>query len=219
MLVVDQMRADYVDKFQHQWTKGLRRLLEEGAWFRQAACPYLNTYTCAGHATISTGSLPATHGVIDNSWWDRELGKSTTCTEDPRSKAVSYGTAVKEGHSAVHLRVPTLADELRAQSSAAARVVTFSLKARSTIMLAGHRADVATWFDWEVGVWETSEAYAASPLALIQKFVQANPVERDFGKSWTPALPEQAYLYANETSGEQPRRQNVVVSPCAERDE
>ena len=37
MLVVDQMRADYVDKFQGQWTGGLKRLVEEGAWFREAA--------------------------------------------------------------------------------------------------------------------------------------------------------------------------------------
>jgi len=37
LLVVDQMRADYVDKFRGQWTGGLKRLLDEGAWFRDAA--------------------------------------------------------------------------------------------------------------------------------------------------------------------------------------
>src|SRR5579859_4857570 len=30
MLVVDQMRGDYVDKLQGQWTGGLKRLVEEG---------------------------------------------------------------------------------------------------------------------------------------------------------------------------------------------
>src|SRR3979490_449451 len=43
VLVVDQMRADYVDKFQGQWTGGLKRLVEEGAWFRNAADPYAPT--------------------------------------------------------------------------------------------------------------------------------------------------------------------------------
>ena len=33
ILVVDQMRGDYVDKFQQQWTGGLKRLVDEGAWF------------------------------------------------------------------------------------------------------------------------------------------------------------------------------------------
>src|SRR6266849_2572214 len=66
LLVVDQMRADYVDKFLGQWTGGLKRLLEEGAWFRDAAYPYAATETCVGHATISTGAFPATHGMVAN---------------------------------------------------------------------------------------------------------------------------------------------------------
>ena len=44
VLVVDQMRAGYIDKFQHQWTAGLHRLVTEGAWYRLAAYPYLNTW-------------------------------------------------------------------------------------------------------------------------------------------------------------------------------
>src|SRR5580704_1678454 len=58
LIVVDQMRADYVDKFRGQWTGGLKRLVDEGAWFRVAAYPYAATETCPGHATISTGGFP-----------------------------------------------------------------------------------------------------------------------------------------------------------------
>ncbi len=36
MISIDQMRADYIDRYQHQWSKGLKRLVTEGAWFRQA---------------------------------------------------------------------------------------------------------------------------------------------------------------------------------------
>src|SRR5215470_20013227 len=71
LLVVDQMRGDYIDKFEGQWTGGLKRLVREGAWFRQAAYPYAATETCVGHATISTGSFPAGHGMVANAWWDR----------------------------------------------------------------------------------------------------------------------------------------------------
>ncbi|HEV8385814.1 MAG TPA: alkaline phosphatase family protein, partial [Candidatus Acidoferrales bacterium] len=63
VIVVDQMRGDYFERYGRQWTKGLRRLMKQGAWFRQAAYPYMNTITCAGHSTISTGSYPATHGI------------------------------------------------------------------------------------------------------------------------------------------------------------
>src|SRR5712692_2051610 len=93
LLVVDQMRADYVDKFRGQWTSGLKRLVEEGAWFRDAAYPYAETETCAGHATISTGALPATHGMISNEWFDRELQETVTCTDDSKVKNLGYAGA------------------------------------------------------------------------------------------------------------------------------
>src|SRR5712664_1582978 len=100
LLVVDQMRGDYVDKFLGQWTGGLKRLVEEGAGFRDAAYPYAATETCVGHSTISTGAFPATHGIVSNSWWDRDLGKSVTCTADPKAKNSAYGRAsFKEGDS------------------------------------------------------------------------------------------------------------------------
>src|SRR5690348_4264986 len=83
LLVVDQMRADYVDKFRFQWTGGLKRLVEEGAWFRDAAYPYAATETRVGHSTISTGAFPATHGMVANAWWDRATQKLVTCTADP----------------------------------------------------------------------------------------------------------------------------------------
>src|SRR5213082_2254330 len=83
VIVVDQMRGDYVDKFRGQWSGGLKRLVDEGAWFRNAAYPYAATETCVGHATISTGAFPATHGMVANAWWDRQDKNMVTCTEDP----------------------------------------------------------------------------------------------------------------------------------------
>src|SRR3989441_7708521 len=103
VLVVDQMRADYVDKFRGQWSAGLRRLVEEGAWFRNAAYPYAATETCVGHATISTGALPATHGIIGNAWWDREQQAMVTCTADAnRSEERRVGKECRSRWSPYH---------------------------------------------------------------------------------------------------------------------
>ena len=120
LLVVDQMRADYVEKFGHNWTGGLRRLMNEGAWFREAAYRHIATVTCVGHTTIVTGSLPRTHGIVGNDLWDREAGKGGNCVADPETTLVSYGQPAKgTATSTRNLRVPTLADEMRAQLSAA----------------------------------------------------------------------------------------------------
>ena len=34
LLAVDQMRGDYIDKYRDQWSAGLKRLVDQGAWFR-----------------------------------------------------------------------------------------------------------------------------------------------------------------------------------------
>lgn len=206
LLVVDQMRADYVDKFSQQWTGGLHRLLEHGAWFRQATYPYWSTRTCVGHATISTGSFPATHGIIGNTWWDRETGKQVACTEDSKVGSISYGAPGEAGNSAARLLARSFADELGAQSSAPVRVASFSLKSRSAIMLAGHRGAAVTWFGEKIPAWMTSTSFATAPVPFIAEYVKRHPVEADFGRVWERALPEKAYLYADEASGERPPR-------------
>src|SRR6185312_11516834 len=103
LIMVDQMRADYVDRFKGDWTHGLKRLVTQGAWFRHAAYPYLTTVTCAGHATASTGAFPRVHGIIQNQWWDRDRRQMTTCTQDANAHNIGYGVAVPGGDSGVHL--------------------------------------------------------------------------------------------------------------------
>ncbi len=198
LLVADQMRADYIEKFRAQWTGGLKRLVAEGAWFRDAAYPYAATETCVGHATISTGSFPSVHGMIANEWWDHEAQKNVTCTADSRVKNIGYaGASVTGGDSAAKLLVPAFADELKFQSGAGTRVVSFSLKARAAIPLGGRQGDAVTWFDPEVGAWTTSSAYPVA--AFVDVYARAHPVASDFGKTWAPLLPSSAYLY-NETA-------------------
>ncbi len=203
MLVVDQMRGDYVDKFQGQWTGGLKRLIEDGAWFRDAAYPYAATETCVGHSTVSTGALPATHGMVANAWWDRETQKMVTCTSDPNAKNIGYaGASVKGGDSDWRMQIPAFAEELKFQSGSGTRVVTISLKARAAITMAGHKADSATWFDAGAGAWETSSAYPQA--GFVEAYAKAHPAKEDYGKNWNLTLPESRYLYAAKALGAVP---------------
>src|SRR3712207_424249 len=92
ILAVDQLRGDYLDRYGAPFTSGLKRLTTEGAWFTEAAYPYLNTVTCAGHATIGTGTFPYQHGMILNQIYDREtkLTPPAACTVDPTVKDFSF---------------------------------------------------------------------------------------------------------------------------------
>ncbi len=202
IIVVDQMRADYVDHFNADWQGGLKRLVTDGAWFQQAAYPYLSTFTCAGHATIATGAFPHTHGVFQNAWWDRDARRQMSCTDDPKATDLGYGVPVAGGDSAYRLQIPTFTDVMRTERHA--RVVSLSLKERSAIMLAGRGGDAVTWRSNALDGWVTSSVFAAGPVPAVKAFVEANPPGADFGKTWDRTLPASRYSGADDGLGEAP---------------
>jgi predicted AlkP superfamily pyrophosphatase or phosphodiesterase len=203
ILAIDQMRADYLDVFKRHWQGGFRTLLGEGLVFDNAHYPYLNTITCAGHSTISTGALPRTHGMILNAWWQRDERLSRACTDDAKATDITYGKPVKAGNSGSRLLVLTLADELRAQKPGA-RVVALSLKARSAIGLAGHGGDAVVWFDDPVGTFATSTAFTSGPVPAVKEFIDRNPYEKDLGKVWNLLGPAGSYVRRDAGVGERP---------------
>ena len=209
ILVVDQMRADYVDRFRGEWTAGLKRLVTSGAWFSNAAYPYLHTSTCAGHATISTGTFPRTHGAIQNEWWDRTEGRVSTCTDDPDTPNIGYVQDAKGGDSARSLGRPTLADRLRAERGA--RVVSLSIKDRSAIMLAGTGEGAVLWHNGSN--WITSSAYGATRVPAIEEYLGAHPVDAYFGQAWTRLLPSLRYHGPDNGEGERPGRGWTATFP------
>jgi arylsulfatase A-like enzyme len=182
LLVVDQMRFDYLERYSGRFTGGLKRLTQNGAWFQRAAYPYLNTVTCPGHSTIGTGTFPYQHGMILNGWFDRKTRASTECTDDEKTKEITYGnTLTGPSDSGRRQLRPTLADRVREQAHG--RVVSVSLKARSAIGMAGHGGDVVLWFDAR-GAFATSTAYTKKPTEFVQKYIAQNRVESAYGRQW-----------------------------------
>ena len=202
LVMVDQFRADYVDKYGGRWTKGLRRLIDTGAYFRDAAYPYASTETCPGHATVATGSFPRTHGIIANGWYDRAAEKAIVCTADATQPVAIGGGNAYESHGVQRLRVPTLADELRAQAPGGARVIALSLKARASIMMAGHAGNTVAWLE-DSGSWATSTTYAKSPDRAVDAFVRAHPIEPDESRVWTLLRPASTYAFDDDGLAEQ----------------
>ncbi len=75
-VVVDQMRFDYLNKFKSKYSKnGFNRLVREGFNLNNNHYNYVPTVTGPGHASISTGSTPKTHGIAGNNWFDKKKSK------------------------------------------------------------------------------------------------------------------------------------------------
>ncbi|HSL21888.1 MAG TPA: alkaline phosphatase family protein [Vicinamibacterales bacterium] len=200
VLVIDQMRTDFIDRYGQQWTGGLKRLLREGAWYRNAAYPYLNTVTCSGHATIGTGRFPRSHGVIMNSWLDRRAVKFVGCTEDPDVATVTSEGRTPGGDSGARLQGTTLAERVK---DAKGRVVTIAVKPRSAIMPAGRKSDATIWFGGR-GTFVTSTMYAKTLPAFAAQTLAERPITQDRATPWTKILPAEAYVGPDDGVGERP---------------
>lgn len=211
LLVVDQMRRDYIDDYGAKWNKGLRRLVDKGAWFTTARYPYTTTLTCAGHATIATGTLPSTHGIISNQWWDRQTQQLISCTNDGGTREVPYGSReATSGGSARMLGAPTLASALGQNG----RVVAISLKRASAAMLAGNgRGDAVLWF--QGGGWSSSTAWAPEAEKSLKRHAERNPIEEDFGRIWDRARRRADYKFEDKAIGEKPPTEWDVEMPHA----
>src|SRR5580704_1983548 len=71
LVVFDQMRADYLTRWQTLFDKdGLGRLQTQGTWFQNCHYPYAFTLTAPGHTSIVTGCSPNKHGILANDWYD-----------------------------------------------------------------------------------------------------------------------------------------------------
>jgi len=200
ILVADQMRFDYLERYSARFTGGLKRLIQNGAWFQRGAYPYLNTVTCPGHSTIGTGTFPYQHGMVLNTWFDRTTRAATECTDDEETTEVSYSNRLTaRSDSARRLLRPTLADHVREQGHG--RVVALSLKARSAIGLAGHGGDVVLWFDTR-GAFTTSSAFSRTTNPSIQQFIDQNPVEAAYGRQWERLYDPAAYQNTDDNPSE-----------------
>lgn len=215
-IVVDQMRYDYLFRFESKFGKGgFKRLLSEGFLCRNAQYNYVPTYTGPGHASIYTGATPAIHGIAGNEWYDKKLKKEVYCASDKNVKAV--GTTSETGlMSPANLDATTIGDELKLATIGKAKVAGISLKDRSSIMPAGHAADGAYWFDGSTGNFITSTFYRNELPKWLNDFNAKGLAKKYLSTAWNSLLPIETYTesLADETMYERaPNKKEKAVFP------
>jgi len=197
VLVVDQMRADYLTRYADLYRGGLARFRREGAWFTRAQLQHARTFTAPGHASVSTGSHAAHHGIVANDWYVPAERGEVYAAADPSVHTVTAGprTAKIPGRSPRFLRRTGLGDWLKAQEPAA-KVFSVALKDRSAIMMGGQAPDRAYWYGEEVAGFVSSSWYAqgAALPDWVATFNASGAAFRRFAAGWTRLRDSSAYL-------------------------
>ncbi|NDK56913.1 alkaline phosphatase family protein [Pontibacter sp. BT213] len=206
-IVVDQMRYDFLYRY---WDKygndGFKKLLQKGYSFENANYSYVPTYTAPGHASIYTGSVPSVNGIIANSWFDRETGKTMYCVEDKTVKTV--GSTSKAGEmSPKNLLSTTITDQLKLATNKRSKVIAVALKDRGAVLPGGYMADGAYWFDSESGNFITSTFYRNELPQWVVAFNQQKLADKYLSQTWNTLLP--IAQYNNSTADNMPYEEGL----------
>ena len=180
VLAVDQCRYDYLTRFAPLYEGGFRWLLKNGAVFSNANYRHASTETGPGHSVLLTGRHGSHSGIVANEWYDSFLKNYVNVVDDPTQQTVEI-----KGRSAspTNLIGYTIGDYLKKQSPNS-HVVTVSLKDRAAVLLGGHRADAAYWYDTKTGNFGSSSYYMDHLPAWLNKFNSLRFPDRYAGKNW-----------------------------------
>jgi hypothetical protein len=217
ILVIDQFRGDYLDRWRADFKNhGFNLFLQKGAYFPDCYYDYANTKTAPGHASIGTGAYTDGHGISSNDWWDlsRNQDRPVSSVEDERYRLVGEPdssipanqpgappTAAKylTGSSPRNLLASTVGDELRLATQGQAKVYGVSLKDRAAILPSGAAANGAFWIDPASGSFVTSTFYMPQLPAWATAFNTGGRIAQAEQEANAPANTTQFYSLVGRT--------------------
>ncbi|MGH9676719.1 MAG: alkaline phosphatase family protein, partial [Candidatus Acidiferrum sp.] len=193
LVVFDQMRGDYLSRWETLFAEGgFRRLQTEGAWFQNCHYPYANSVTAAGHASLATGCSPRIHGIVGNEWYENAANRIVSCVATRRYHLGPTGDQndpelrrPMAGGAPERLLAPTLADSLNNATGGSGKVVSLSFKDRSAVLPGGRKPDACCWFDNRAGRFVTSSYYGDRLPRWVEAFNDRHLADSWFDKTWT----------------------------------
>ncbi len=192
-MMVDQMRWDYLYRFQDRYTEGgFKRLIREGFSCENTLIDYSPTITGCGHASVYTGTSPAVHGIVGNGWYERSMGKEIGCVDDESVNLVGSAEG-GTGESPRNNLSTTITDQLRIASNFQSKTVGVAIKDRASILPAGHAATGAFWYNGKDGNFVTSTYYMEELPEWAKRFNDKKVVDSYYKNDWNTLYPINTY--------------------------
>lgn len=178
-ITVDQMRADYPDRWASQLSGGLKRLATQGAFFTNAFQDHGVTETAPGHSVTMSGRFPRSTGILRNS----------AGVEDPQSPLV---TSRDPGASPFRFRGSVLIDWIRSRDPRS-RALSVSRKDRGAILPMGRAKQNVFWYATSNGELTTSRYYADTLPDWVKRVNAREFPQHLAGAAWTLSRNQRDY--------------------------
>jgi predicted AlkP superfamily pyrophosphatase or phosphodiesterase len=192
-IVVEQLRYDQIERLRDKLSdNGIKKLINEGTFFRNATFDYMLTQSAPGYSTIATGTEPSYHGITSDNWYLPLKNEFIYCTKDISVNPV--GGSYESGlHSPVNLQASSFTDELKMSTKNKSMVYSVGIKDLTAIFSAGHSADGAFWYDNTTGTWMSSTYYMNSLPSWVNDFNATRASDAYLDSQWTLSRPAGDY--------------------------
>jgi len=195
-IVVDQMRAEQLYRYEEKYSEdGFKRILRDGFNYKNTQYNFTPTATAPGHSSIYTGTTPATHGIIGNSWYNRYKKKYVSSVEDTTVVLIGSKKQNNTGASPKQLLTTTISDQLRMSTNFRSKVISVSLKDRGAVLPGGHLANAAYWHDIETspGYFVSSSYYMNELPKWVSTFNKLEKSSTYLDTVWNTFYPIESY--------------------------
>lgn len=189
-IVVDQLRTDYLELLQDKFGPGgFRRLMEQGAFFKDVDFKVPSPDGASATAILQTGTYPRQNGVAGY----RIYSPADKRAIDIFTDRAYIGNFTDETFSPAALRVSTLSDEIAVATDGKANIHSVAPNAADAIILAGHAAQSAFWINNETGKWSSTTFYTGAPQAIQNRNYQTPLLLRLDSMKWVPSRLADSY--------------------------
>ncbi len=171
-IVISSMHRNDITRYADNFSAGgFNRLLKEGVVFNNASYNYMQTTTPVSLATLSTGAMPSTHGIISSEWYDYINNKRVSLINDEKEQSIKFCSATGK-YSPRNLLAQTIGDAL-AKQNPQSQVATIAITPLSAVVMNGHKG-IVYWMEEQKSHWTTSSYYTTELAAWVENYNQEN---------------------------------------------
>ncbi len=193
IITLDQVRSDYIVRYDDAFTGGLKRLKDEGFYYEKGIVDHAPTLSWPGHTTIGTGAYPKTHGINSNDFILNKTIREATL-QDRENQILGHPDSYRYSFSTKRLKVPAIGNWIR-NANKDAFAVALSTGPALALCYSG-KSDTdrsrnhAYWLDAPSGEFATSTYLRDNYPEWVEKFNREKLPGYKKNLTWENTVPD-----------------------------
>lgn len=204
--LIDELSTDQLVAFRNKFSSdGFNRLIDGGAFYRNAGFPAGSVYAGCNLSTLYSGAYPATHGIVSDQWYDKIRNVQVNAD----------GADVDRGilPSARHMLASTIADELKWLYNGQSKISSIGFNPDFLIWTAGHGPDYLYYSDVATGEMVLNMDTLETPLpGWVKTFNGKKLLDVYCEREWGPIADLNTYHQLQYFSDDLPEGHSFLYS-------